>query len=113
MFYFRKKLERRTFSQDRYYILIKRQKSGKATFNELEELDEIVNRVPDIREKVLRENFEEFDGDEREQPGEPLNHPSRTTIKSQTSLWTRIRNMVKQLFTSHINGISQEFRALC
>ncbi|HVV55624.1 MAG TPA: hypothetical protein VHC47_09880 [Mucilaginibacter sp.] len=57
MSYFRKKLERRTFSQDRYYILIKRQKAGNATFSELTELDEIVNRVPDIREKVIIENF--------------------------------------------------------
>ena len=55
MSYFRKKLERRTFSQDRYYILIKRQKEGKATFDELTELDEIVNRDPEIREIVLEE----------------------------------------------------------
>lgn len=74
MGYFRKKLERRTFSQDRYYILIKRQKSGEATFDELTELDEIVNRVPDIREKVILENF--YGEDEESQktpPAEPLN----------------------------------------
>ena len=56
MAYLRKKLERRTYSEDRYYILIKRQKAGKATFKELTELDEIVNRVPDIREIVIRES---------------------------------------------------------
>ncbi|WP_183557414.1 hypothetical protein [Mucilaginibacter sp. SP1R1] len=50
-----KQLERRTFSQDRFDILIKRQKSGKATFNELTELDEIVNRDPAIRESILEE----------------------------------------------------------
>jgi hypothetical protein len=74
MGYFRRKLEQRTFSQDRYYILIKRQKSGEATFSELEELDEIVNRVPDIREKVILENF--YGEDEEGQnttPHEPLN----------------------------------------
>ena len=50
-----KQLERRTFNQDRFEILIKRQKNGIATFNELTELDEIVNRDPEIREIVLEE----------------------------------------------------------
>ncbi|QTE39896.1 hypothetical protein ACRQ5D_33475 [Mucilaginibacter sp. P25] len=50
-----KQLERRTFNQDRFEILIKRQKNGTATFNELTELDEIVNRDPEIREIVLEE----------------------------------------------------------
>jgi hypothetical protein len=68
MGYFRKKLERRTFSQDRYYILIKRQRSGEATFSELEELDEIVNRVPDIREKVILENFYSDDEEGKKTP---------------------------------------------
>jgi hypothetical protein len=57
MGYFRKKIERRTFSQDRYYTLIKRQRSGEASLHDLEELDEIVNRVPDIRKQVILENF--------------------------------------------------------
>jgi len=52
---YHKQLERRTFSQDRFDILIKRQKSGKATFNELTELDDIVNRDPAIRESILEE----------------------------------------------------------
>src|SRR3569833_2256921 len=64
---FRYKLERRTISQDRYYTLIKRQKEGTATFNELTELDEIVNRVPDIRDLVIRENFG-LDEDEPDNP---------------------------------------------
>lgn len=50
---YRKQLERRTFSQDRFDILIKRLQSGKATFNELTELDEIVNRDVTIRESIL------------------------------------------------------------
>ena len=53
----RKQPERRTFLQDRFEILIRRQKSGKATFNELTELDEIVNRDPELREKVIRESM--------------------------------------------------------
>jgi hypothetical protein len=52
-----KPLIRRTFSQDRYEILIKRQKSGKATFSELTELDELVNRDPEIRALVIWENI--------------------------------------------------------
>jgi hypothetical protein len=113
MSYFRKKLERRTFSQDRYYILIKRQKSGEASLHDLEELDEIVNRVPDIREKVLRENFEELSDESGEHPGEPLNTPSKTWFKRKANLWNRIRALLKQVFTSQINGIRQEFKALC
>ncbi len=50
-----KQLERRTFLQDRFDILIKRQRSGTATFNELTELDDIVNRDPAIRESILVE----------------------------------------------------------
>src|SRR5580698_1906500 len=53
----RKHTEPRTFLQDRFDILIKRQRSGKATFGELTELDEIVNRDPELREKVIRENI--------------------------------------------------------
>jgi hypothetical protein len=46
---------RRTFSQERFEILIKKQKSGEAIFRDLTELDEIVNRVPDIRLTILEE----------------------------------------------------------
>jgi hypothetical protein len=53
----RKQPERRTFLQDRFEILIKRQKSGTATFNELTELDGIVNSDPELREKVIRESM--------------------------------------------------------
>src|SRR3569832_587003 len=78
MGYFRKKLERRTYSQDRYYILIKRQKSGEANLHDLDELDEIVNRVPDIREKVILENF--YAGDQ-ENGNTPSGNP--TDIRPQ------------------------------
>jgi hypothetical protein len=50
-----KQLERRTFLQDRFDILIKRQRAGTASFNELTELDDIVNRDPAIRESILVE----------------------------------------------------------
>lgn len=69
----RKQLERRTFLQDRFDILIKRQKNGTATFNELTELDDIVNRDPAIRESILVEMQEGT-----EPPDEQL--PVETTI---------------------------------
>lgn len=50
-----KQVIRKTFSQERFEVLIKKQKSGEATFRDLTELDEIVNRVPDIRLTILEE----------------------------------------------------------
>ncbi len=50
-----KGLRRVTFSQERFEILIKKQKNGEAKFSDLVELDEIVNRVPDIRHIILEE----------------------------------------------------------
>ncbi|HVW13634.1 MAG TPA: hypothetical protein VHB54_07435 [Mucilaginibacter sp.] len=76
MGYFRKTIERRTYSQDRYYILIKRQKEGTATLNDLTELDEIINRLPDIREKVIRENFY----NDTDETGELPNDPTRSGL---------------------------------
>ena len=52
-----KQPERRTFLQDRLDILIKRQKTGKATFDELTELDSIVNSDPEIRKRIIFENL--------------------------------------------------------
>jgi hypothetical protein len=49
----RKQLERRTFLQDRYDILIKKLNEGEASFAELTELDDIVNRSAYIRNQVL------------------------------------------------------------
>ncbi|WP_374950363.1 hypothetical protein [Mucilaginibacter sp.] len=48
-------LIRLTFSQERYNILIRKQRNGNASFNDLIELDEIVNRDPAIRESILEE----------------------------------------------------------
>jgi hypothetical protein len=114
MSYFRKKLERRTFSQDRYYILIKRQKAGKATFNELTELDEIVNRVPDIREKVLIENFfTEKEDDTNESSNHPLNegllhnHP----IKHHSFLG-KVKSFFHRILASQIAVKTHEFNFL-
>lgn len=104
MSYFRKKLERRTFSQDRYYILIKRQKEGKATFDELTELDEIVNRVPDIRELVIRENFGEEDNDADNPTNGPINkHLISTSIAPHPNLLTRIKSWLNRTFEAEIS----------
>jgi len=91
----RKYLERRTFNQDRFDILIKRQKSGKATFNELTELDAIVNRDPTIRESIL----EEMQG-VNEPPDEPKQEDilTATPVKTQTLL-DKITSFFKRLFT--------------
>jgi hypothetical protein len=107
MAYFHKKLERRTYSQDRYYILIKRQKSGKATFNELTELDEIVNRVPDIREKVIMESFFM---DDTEDLNEPTNNPEHndnryTQHQQHRNLWNRIASFITRAFTTQMLAV--------
>lgn len=104
MSYFRKKLERRTFSQDRYYILIKRQKEGKATFDELTELDEIVNRVPDIRDLVIRENFGEEDSETDQPTNGPINQDLvSTSITPHPNLLTRIKNWLSRTFEADVS----------
>jgi hypothetical protein len=62
-------LIRRTFLQERFDILIKKQRNGHATFNDLTELDDIVNRDPAIRESIL----EEMQGIDKtpQDPGKP------------------------------------------
>ena len=104
MSYFRKKLERRTFSQDRYYILIKRQKEGKATFSELTELDEIVNRVPDIRDLVIRENFGGEDNESDNPTNEPPNqHLVSTSTTPHPNLLNRIKNWLNRTFEAEVS----------
>ena len=108
MTHHRKQLERRTYSQDRYYILIKRQKAGKATFKELTELDEIVNRVPDIRDIVIRESFGEGEEDTTA-PDTPGNsdvvyqkHPGSPTF------WSRLKDLITRVFTSHTSALEED-----
>lgn len=70
-----KPIIRRTFSQERFEILIKKQKAGEATWRDLTELDEIVNRVPDIRLTILEEmEGQAPDNDLPEIPAPPT-HP--------------------------------------
>jgi hypothetical protein len=99
---YHKTLPRRTFSQDRFDILIKRQKSGKATFNELTELDEIVNRDPDIRESILLEMQEINNPDQEEDTPQPMAAKPQTWIDN-------IRTFINRLFfisqTDNLNAI--------
>ncbi len=99
----RKPLIRRTFLQERYEILIKRQREGRATFNELTELDEIVNRDPSIREIVLIENHFISPPDD-DQPGiEPV---SETIKQAQPkSLLDKLKSFISRLFISQTSVI--------
>jgi len=102
----RKPLIRRTFLQERYEILIKRQRDGKATFNELTELDDIVNRDPTIREMVLIENYFMPDEDNTgpATPAKEVMKPAR-----QRSLPERLKDFIGRLFvvsTVHARPVS-------
>lgn len=97
-----KQLERRTFTQDRFDILIKRQKSGKATFNELTELDEIVNRDPAIRESVLFE-MQEVDTPNDDQQQEDIQ--ALSPIK-HLSLVDKIISFLNRVFVRRFSLIA-------
>lgn len=103
---YHKKPERRTFLQDRFEILIKRQKSGEATFNELTELDEIVNRDPVIRDRIIRENILMEGTDEFNEPSNELEkeeNPYITQVQ-RLSLLTRIKSMIARIFSAQISA---------
>ncbi len=106
----RKKLERRTFLQDRFEILIKRQKKGVATFNELTELDDIVNRDPEIREKVIRESLLMEGADEFNDPNDNTTLENTPPLKTQQhrSLLEWIKSMFIKMFTAQILAIHQQ-----
>ncbi|TWI99974.1 hypothetical protein JN11_02390 [Mucilaginibacter frigoritolerans] len=102
----RKPPERRTFLQDRLEILIKRQKSGKATFNELTELDYIVNSDPEIRKRIIMENMLMDDpgdlsgpSDYTEQEEIALNKPVK-----HTSWFNQIKSWLSDIFNLQYSG---------
>lgn len=96
----RKQPERRTFRQDRFEILIKRQKNGTATFNELTELDDLVNRDPELRERVILENilaeYNNDTGDTPEMQKQIINSPEPV----RSTLLNRIKSFLNRLFLS-------------
>jgi len=91
----RKKIERRTFIEDRFEILIKKQKNGQATFNELTELDEIVNQNAAIREKILEEIQGFNSPPDKETGGEILSAPT----KNSYSLFNQVKSFIGRLFS--------------
>jgi len=95
---YRKQLERRTFLQDRFDILIKRQRNGTATFNELTELDDIVNRDPAIRESILTEMQEGESPDDNQLTEEVT---VVAPIKKQ-SWFDLIKSFINRWFTSDV-----------
>ncbi|AYL96776.1 hypothetical protein [Mucilaginibacter celer] len=101
-----KQLERRTFNQDRFEILIKRQKTGKATFSELTELDEIVNRDPEIREIVLEEM------QDADTPKPPDNAPTQAIQKPvRQSFFEKIKTFINRLFSPANTDLSTAIAA--
>jgi hypothetical protein len=103
----RKQPVRRTYLEDRFEILIKRQKTGVATFSELTELDEIVNRYPEIRNRIIREDmlFEDID-----EFHEPSNRPEIKDalpipqVESR-SLLNRLKSLLGRIFSSQISVV--------
>jgi hypothetical protein len=83
-----KQPERRTYLQERFEILIKRQKEGTATFNQLTELDEIVNRDPELRERVIREDILMED---------PSDSNTATPVSESESIRPGYKNVFEQI----------------
>ena len=101
-----KQLERRTFNQDRFEILIKRQKNGIATFNELTELDEIVNRDPEIREIVLEEM------QDADTPNPPDDDQIQMVEKPvRKSFIEKIKAFINRLFTAESDDLNPAIAA--
>jgi len=100
-------LIRRTFSQERYEILIKRQREGRATFNELTELDEIVNRDPTIREIVLIENHFIPGADDN-------NHSDSDALKEaakqpqRRNIFTWLKDLFERIFMLPVTAVDEK-----
>ena len=112
----RKRPERRTFLQDRFEILIRRQKTGKATFNELTELDEIVNRDPEIREQVIRESMLMQDVNDLDDQASDMENQKvlQSPSPARGNLLTSIKEFLSRVFLAKSLAAKQEqsaFRA--
>src|ERR1700744_5279786 len=101
----RKPPERRTFLQDRLEILIKRQKSGKATFNELTELDYIVNSDPEIRKRIIMENMLMDDPGDFTEPSD-YTEQEEISVKpiKYTNWFGQIKSWLADLFDLQFSG---------
>ncbi|RWY54146.1 hypothetical protein [Mucilaginibacter gilvus] len=94
-------LIRRTFRQERFDILIKKQRNGNATFNDLTELDDIVNRDPEIRESILEEMHE------HEHPTRGTEQEEIVMLKTEKplSLLERLKAFVNRMFMVEATGL--------
>jgi hypothetical protein len=103
----RKPPERRTFLQDRFEILIKRQQSGNATFNELTELDDMVNRDPELREKVIRENILMEGADDFSEPFDNHSNENHLVVRriKPTNPFARIKEFLARIFMTETTMI--------
>jgi hypothetical protein len=109
----RKQPERRTYLEDRLEILIKRQESGTASFNELTELDAIVNSYPEIRKRIIMENLLMGDtGDFNE----PVNDPQKENMPQlqttpRISFISRLKGIISRIFRSQMSGANLKLLA--
>lgn len=96
-------LIRRTFRQERFDILIKKQRNGNASFNDLTELDDIVNRDPEIRESILEEMHE------HEHPTPPSNPKQEEFIVAKSTkpltFLEQLKAFINRLFSVEASGL--------
>jgi hypothetical protein len=88
-----KPLIRRTFLQERFIILMELKEKGIANFDELTELDELINRDPKLRDIIL---------EEMEEANPPLNMPDNNIFHvaevEQRNLIDRLSSFISGLF---------------
>jgi hypothetical protein len=101
----RKQLERRTFLQDRFEILIKKQKDGNATFAELTELDDIVNRSAVIRTQIL----EEMQGIHNSSDDGTIEELPVKFVTASPNVLEKIKLLLGKLFTLKFANRSSSF----
>ncbi len=117
-----KQIKRRTYLQDRFEILMRRQKTGEATFAELTELDDIVNRYPEIRDMIIREDMLMDGTDGFNDPANELKLSEHTVMQEvkRPGLLSRLKSFIARIFNSHFSvakpgkfSVSKELMMLC
>jgi len=100
-----KQLKRRTYLQDRFEILMRRQKTGEATFNELTELDDIVNRYPEIRDMIIRENMLTDGTDGFNEPANELKLSENTAMQEvqRPGFLSKLKSFIARIFNSQFS----------
>ncbi|TSD66768.1 hypothetical protein FFF34_005030 [Inquilinus sp. KBS0705] len=88
-------LIRRTFLQERFEVLIRKQMDGSATFKDLIELDEIVNRDPKLKGIILDEMQEASHPPQGDKPQDIIPQTNQAKTKS---IIGRIKSFLNRLF---------------